>query len=91
MDGDVESNFGCSRLAAAWTAQPTGMLQPRYIDAPVMSLVAKRGAVRAYQYNEFNTSVTAVRLRAVERSPDQTRGCPATLREFVGGTPAQLS
>jgi hypothetical protein len=31
-DGDVESKFskGCSRFAAAYAAQPTGMLQPVY-------------------------------------------------------------
>jgi hypothetical protein len=41
MDGDVESNLGCSRFAAAFAAQPTGMLQPTKLDAPDGLFVAK--------------------------------------------------
>jgi|HubBroStandDraft_6_1064221.scaffolds.fasta_scaffold144363_2 hypothetical protein len=41
MDGDVESNSKLQSVRCGYATQPTGMLQPTYIDAPERTVVAK--------------------------------------------------
>jgi hypothetical protein len=64
MDGDVESNLDCSRFAAAWPPNRRGCCNPAISMRPGGPTSQKRGAVRAFQYNQFNTSVTGVGLGA---------------------------